>query len=182
MVIMAEAPDKLLFISHSRQNSGAALKLCLTLVSRGVRTWLDLREIDSGADWNEKVAQAIREANGFLFLIGPPGPNDQLQKFEWQQIAEQESYLDPSKPFIPVIIGQAQIPGFLRARLAIHVEGSDINFAVIADRVVNALSEPQSTLDPDNLQKGQAARRLALDNLRQYSRDLDEKALARRDF
>ncbi len=166
-----EIRDSLVFISHSRQNSGAALKLCDELRRRGVKTWLDVRELDSGANWNDKVAEAIRTANAFVFLIGPPGSIDQWQKFEWQHVAEQELYLDPSKPLIPVLIGDTEIPGFLKTRVAIHADESRIHFRAIVDRVLGALKEPKKTIDENSVKRGRAARLEALERLREYSRD-----------
>jgi len=53
------------FISHSRQNGSAALKLYERLSQRGVQAWLDLRELDSGEDWNQRVAAADLSPRGF---------------------------------------------------------------------------------------------------------------------
>ena len=162
------------FISHSRHNSSAALKLCDRLNVLGVATWLDLREIDTGMDWNAQVAQAIQSAEGFVFLIGPPGPPDQGQRFEWLQITEHEFYLDPARPLIPIVIGGAELPGFLRTRQALHLEETDIDFDVLANTVSVALLNPADTIDAEKLEQGRAARQHALENLREYSRDLEE--------
>jgi hypothetical protein len=35
---------------------------------------------------------------------------------KWQQVVDGEAYLDPSKALIPIIIGGAEMPGFLRVR------------------------------------------------------------------
>jgi hypothetical protein len=60
------------------------------------------------------VISAIQAAAGFVFLIRPPGPGDRWQTFEWQQIVDREYYLDPSKRLIPVLIGDPEMPGFLK--------------------------------------------------------------------
>src|SRR5437899_649954 len=117
-----------IYISHSRQNSGAAFKLAEALERRQVKTWLDVREFDSGVDWKQQVAKAIHEADGFVFLIGPPGSDDQFQKFDWQCVAEEEYYLDSNKVLIPVVIGGATLPGFLSVRKAISVDAASIDF------------------------------------------------------
>ncbi len=162
------------FVSHSRQNGSAALKLCDQLVARGIDTWLDLRELDSGADWNPRVAEAIRTADGFVFFIGPGEP-DQFQRFEWQSITECEYYLDPNKPLVPILIGDAELPGFLRTRRAQRVDPSSMDFTALTDQVATALGAPGDTIDPDNLARGQEARRQALESLKSYSRDLEQE-------
>jgi hypothetical protein len=172
----------LVFISHSRENAGAALKLCDALNSRGVISWLDLREIDTGVDWNAKVAEAIQGADAFVFLIGPPGSTDSGQRYEWQRIAEGEYYLDPSKALIPIVIGDvgdAGMPGFLKAHKSILVESSNIDFEAIADQVARAIYNPADTVDPEKLKRGREARNQALKSLREYSQSLGEEDVKR---
>jgi len=137
------------FMSHSRQNAGAALKLCdrLSHGQAGVSVWLDTRELDAGADWNARVADAIRSADGFVILVGPAQAPDPSQRFEWQQMTELELYLDPLKPIVPIVIGAAEIPGFLRTRRAITVEASAIDFDALAGKIAQALGKPGETVD-----------------------------------
>lgn len=164
------------YISHSRQNASAALKLGEALDSRQVKTWLDLRELSSGADWNEKVVEAIHNADAFVFLIGPPGPDDRLQQFEWQRVVEEEYYLDSTKALIPVVIGGAELPGFLSVRKQIAVDVSSVDFEAIANSIVELIGKPgDTTIDPEKLERGRQARDLALKNLRRYSRELEEE-------
>src|SRR4030095_4152489 len=98
------------FISHSRQNGGAALKLSDLLSQAGHKVWLDIRELDRGEDWDQRFAEAIRAADAFVVLVSPASTNDRSQRFEWQQMTEHEYYLDAKKPMIPVLIGEAQLP------------------------------------------------------------------------
>jgi hypothetical protein len=168
-----------IFVSHSRQNGSAALKLCERLGTRGIGTWLDLRELDSGADWNPRVAEAIHHADGFLLLIGPGSAPDQYQRVEWRQITEGEYYLDPDKPLVPVLIGDTELPGFLRTRKALQIDPSSIDFDVLADRVADVLSSPGETVDREKLELGREARRQALENLKSYSQDLEQEDVKR---
>jgi hypothetical protein len=163
------------YISYSRQSVGAAFKLGEALDRLQVKTWLDLRELSTGADWNEKVAEAIHSADAFVFLIGPPGPYDRLQQFEWQQVVEEEYYLDSTKALIPVVIGQAEIPGFLSARKQIAVDASTIDFEAIASVIAEWIGRPEDTIDPVRLERGRRARDLALKNLREYSLELKQE-------
>jgi hypothetical protein len=163
------------FISHSRRNGGAALKLSEKLEARGTKTWLDMREIDAGADWNVRVADAIRGAHGFVFLIGPGNQSDQSQRFEWQVITEEEYYLDPDKPLIPVVLGEAELPGFLKTRQALRISESSIDFDALADKVAHAVEQPHETVDHENLVRGREARQRAMKDLEDYSRVLQEQ-------
>lgn len=51
-----------------------------------------------------------------MFVIGPPGPIDRRQTFEWRRSVAREYYLDPSQPPIPVPTGECEMPGFLKTR------------------------------------------------------------------
>lgn len=160
------------FISHSRQNAGAALRLGEKLRQSGLEVWLDLLALESGVEWAAQVAEAIRSADGFVVLVGPEP--DTSQRFEWQQLTELEYYLDPDKPIIPVVIGSAEIPGFLRTRQAVNVDPSAIDFDALSKRIVQAVGEPSGTIDEEQIERGRAARQRALDSLKEYSLDLEK--------
>lgn len=161
------------FISHSRQNGGAALKLCDRLSQSGIKVWLDIRELDSGENWNEQVTKAIESADAFVVLVGPDPTPDRSQRFEWQQITEREYYLDPSKPMIPVVMGSAELPGFLRTRQVLTVPPTAIDFDSLAGQIAAALKDPAATIDQEQLQRGRAARDQALESLKEYTRALE---------
>ena len=167
------------YISHSRHNAGIANKLFDALQSRQVKPWLDQRDLDAGADWDEQVASAIRSADAIVFLIGPPGPDDRFQNFEWQQVVDEEAYLDPSKALIPIIIGGAEMPGFLRVRKPIVVSTGSMDVQTLADAIADAIQKPGDTVDPEQLERGRRAREQALQNLREYSRELAEQEAKR---
>ena len=167
-----------LYVSHSRENASVALRLCDVLAKRGIQTWLDVRDLELDAGWNEKVSAAIQHADAWLFLIGP-GPNDQSQRFEWQQIIEQDYYLEPSRALIPVVIGSPEVPGFLSVRHYIHLDPSSIDFEATANKVVEALNKPADTIDPAKLQRGRDAREQARKDFQEYVRNLGEEDLKR---
>jgi TIR domain len=167
------------FISHSRQNGSAALKLYERLSQRGVQAWLDTRELDAGEDWNQRVAAAIEAAGAFVVLVGPGAEPDRSQRFEWQQITDHEFYLDAKKPMIPVVIGSTEIPGFLRTRNALTVDPSSIDFDSLAERIAEALGKPDATIDPVKLKLGRDAREQAVKSLEEYSLELEREDVKR---
>jgi TIR domain len=163
-----------IFISHSRQNAGAALKLGDALSQHGVDVWLDILRVESGADWKRQIREAIESAAGFVVLVGPAQTPDEGQRFEWQQITELEYYLDPNKPLIPVVLGSPELPGFLRTRQVIQADESGIDFAALGGQILHALGSPGETIDREKLERGRAARQVALDQLKEYSTDLEK--------
>ncbi len=168
-----------LFISHSRENSSAAFRLCDELRRRGVETWLDVRDLEPGAEWDKSVVLAIQASNGFVFVIGPPGPGDRWQTFEWQQIVDLEYYLDSSKPLIPVLIGEPDLPGFLRTRQSVALVDTSASFEHVADEIVSALKNPATSVDQKKLELSRQARRQALENFREYSQTLAKEDIKR---
>jgi hypothetical protein len=167
------------FISHSRVNSSAALRLSDELRKRGVNTWLDARDLGPGVEWEQGVISAIKGADGFVFLIGPQGPADRWQTFEWQQVVDREYYLDAAKPLIPVLIGNPDLPGFLKTRPSLVLEDTPGSREDVANQVVSALKNPAISVDEKKLELGRQARRQALTNFREYSRVLEEEDIKR---
>lgn len=162
------------YVSHSRENASVALRLCDLLAKRDIQTWLDVRDLELGTD----STHVIQHADAWLFLIGP-GPNDQSQRLEWQQIIEQDSYLDPSRALIPIVIGSPEVPGFLTVRQYIHLDPTSIDFEETANKVVEALNKPADTIDAAKLQRGRDARERARKDLQEYVRNLGEEDLKR---
>jgi hypothetical protein len=167
------------FVSHSRVNSSAAFRLCDELRKRSVDTWLDARDLEPGVEWDQGVVSAIQGAAGFVFLIGPQGPGDRWQTFEWQQVVNHEYYLDPSKPLIPVLIGDPDVPGFLKTRQSLVLGDTPGSCEDVADRIVSALKNPAISVDQKKLELGRQARRQALESFREYSQVLGEEDIKR---
>ena len=170
------------FISHSRENSSAALKLSEALEKRGFQTWIDVRDLAVGVDSRAVIGQAIKGSDAWLFLIGP-GESDRGQKFEFQELAGMEVELDPSRAIIPVVVGSPDdIPGFLTIRQFIHVEPHSMDFEAIADKAAQALRKPEETIDQQKLQRGREAREREKEAARQFFLSLAEPELKRSDL
>jgi hypothetical protein len=167
------------FISHSRANGSAAFRLCEELRKRKVETWLDARDLAPGVEWDQGVISAIQSADGFVFLIGPQGPGDRWQTFEWQQIVNHEYYLDPAKPLIPVLIGNPDVPGFLKTRQSLVLGNTPEACADVADEIERALQNPAISVDTTKLELGRQARRNAIESLREYSQVLEKEDIKR---
>ncbi len=176
------------YISHSRENSGAALKLSDELVKRGVEPWLDMRELDGGADWREKVSAAIRDAEGCIFVMGKGYPPDAQQRFDWQQVVDLEIDLDPTKPLVPVEIEPIteprgvygnEFPGFLSSRHIVHLHEGNLNYSEAADRVVHLLRHPAETINQEKLKSARQNRVAALESLKKYAYTLEKESVTR---
>jgi hypothetical protein len=167
------------FVSHSRVNSSAALRLCDELRKRSVDTWLDARDLAPGVEWDHGVVSAIQGAAGFVFLIGPQGPGDRWQTFEWQQVVNHEYYLDAAKPLIPVLIGDPDVPGFLKNRQSLVLGDTPASCEEVADKIVSALKNPAISVDEKKLELSRQARRQAIESFREYSMVLEKEDIKR---
>jgi hypothetical protein len=161
----------LIFISHSRENSPIALGLCNELRKQKVTTWLDMLDADP-LRMKDDVAKAVEQADAFVFIIGPTGPSDSAQRFEWQTVLEQAADQDSDKPLIPIVLGEAELPGFLNLRKAIELKSGPADFKELASRVIEIL-KGGDTIDPHKLQQAKDARRLALERLGEYAATLE---------
>lgn len=137
------------------------------------RTWIDLRDLTPGSDWNQRVAEAVKSSDAFLFVLGPENEADRAQHFEWQQVIEQEYYLDPKKPLIPVLIGNPELPGFLKTRKTLLFDGTPNGERKLAKEIAATLENPKISVDKQKLTVARNARKKALKSLREYSISLE---------
>jgi hypothetical protein len=133
----------------------------------------------SSLSWEDSVGAAIQGASGFVFVLGPPGPVDRGQTFELQQVVDLEYYLDASRALIPVLIGNPELPGFLKTRHSLILNDSQASYEDAADKIAAALQNPASTVDEKKIQLGREARRQALESFREYSKVLGEEDIKR---
>lgn len=57
-----------IFISHSHSDADFAKRLALDLNRRGVDVWLDVLDIEPGADWNSSIQDALK-SSPYLLVI-----------------------------------------------------------------------------------------------------------------
>jgi hypothetical protein len=64
-------------------------------------------------------------------VLEPGAERDVRLQEQWRS-AIQQSWSGPAKPMIPVLVGDAQLPGFLRDRQAIKVANADRVAGIVA--------------------------------------------------
>jgi hypothetical protein len=79
-----------------------------------VSTFLDRDQITPGSAWRDQLQDAANDAQNIVVLVGPrkePGA------FQGRQVqaALQAIWSDPSKRVIPVLLGNAKPPSFVRS-------------------------------------------------------------------
>ena len=104
-------PD--VFISYSADAKKLAERLAGSLQEEGVATWSDFENVSPGERLYDQLQQALDEAKFYLIVVGPRNIMRDWQDQEWQGALER-TWTDPDKRIIPVLVGDAEAPAFLR--------------------------------------------------------------------
>lgn len=154
------------FVSFAQNDSELAAQLEAALRRHSIQPFSRLGA-PSREDWKRIVDQQSREADGFIFLLGPGfSATPQLQA-EWRSLLRND--WDSKKPLVPVIAirnrGLEELPPFLRNRRAIHT--TDFDTAV--DELQYLVQHPAEALDHRNDEKARAQRTKRLDEIKEYA-------------
>lgn len=103
------------FLCHNQAHKALVYQLYEALAARGLRVWLDEREIDPGGLWLPVLEQAIQTTRAAVIAIGAGG------LVRWaeaeRQVLEDQS-VSRGIPIVPVLLeggpDQSQLPLFLR--------------------------------------------------------------------
>lgn len=104
-------PD--VFISYSADARKLTERLAGSLQREGVATWSDFENVRPGKRLYDQLKQALDEAKFYLIVVGRRNIVRGWQDQEWQGALER-TWTNPDKRIIPVLIGDAQSPAFLR--------------------------------------------------------------------
>jgi hypothetical protein len=104
-------PD--VFISYSADAKKLAERLAGSLQKEGVATWSDFENASPGERLYDQLQHALDEAKFYLIVVGPRNVARDWQDQEWQGALER-TWTDPDKRIIPVLVGRAEAPAFLR--------------------------------------------------------------------
>jgi len=100
------------FISYPEAHREWAERLEAALRAHGVSTRLHTAILDPGSPWREELEKAIGEARTIVVLAGPDKASEQ-QRAEWR-LALEAVWRDPTKRLVPVLVGDTQLPSFVR--------------------------------------------------------------------
>jgi hypothetical protein len=112
-------PD--VFISYSADAKKLAGRLAGSLQEEGVATWSDFENIRPGERWYDQLQQALDQAKFYVIVVGSRKIMRDWQDREWQGALER-TWADPDKRIIPVLVGQAEAPAFLRNWASFRIE------------------------------------------------------------
>jgi WD40 repeat protein len=86
------------FISYSRKDKPAAVRLVSELEKCELEAWIDWEDIPPTADWMEEIQRGIASADAFLFLLSPDSIKSEICRAECDQAVQN------GKRLIPVVV------------------------------------------------------------------------------
>ena len=112
------------FLSHNSKDKPIVRQLADALVARGLRPWLDERELVPGRPWQEALEEIIQTTKTAVVMFGPAG----LGPWEEPEMrACLSEFVDRKLPVIPVLLPgapkQPDLPLFLKAFTWVDLRG-----------------------------------------------------------
>jgi len=123
------------FISYSRSDRDAALRIADGLRARGRTLWVDWEGIAPTAEWMSEIRSGIDHAQGVLFLLSPQSATSRVCAEEVAHAAK------AGKRIVPVVVSDtesAQLPEEIRRRQWVFARPSD-DLAAALDQIEEGL-------------------------------------------
>ena len=92
------------FLSHASSDRDAVAEMCAALETQGISSWASFRDIPAGANWDEAIEVALREAASCVVAVTPSSVKSRYVR------AEVEEAIRSQKTVIPVIVSPAELP------------------------------------------------------------------------
>ena len=128
------------FISYYPKARKQAELVKWELEKLGVPAWLPPRPVSGEAVFEEKMLDEMKNARLVVFLVGPQATASQWVQREYRAALEQ-FWLDQNKIFLPVLIGNADSPAFLRHVRSIKVDGRRTDWPKVAKEIDKIVTE-----------------------------------------
>ena len=124
---LEDVDDFDVFVSYSSSDQKWADRLYQALSEQGFATWFDRSRLEPERQWGSEIKDAARGAHDIIVLVPRSGEPDEDQSREARAVLE-AVWSDPDKRVIPVLMGKADPPGFLRSAV-----GGEVNAIRIED-------------------------------------------------
>ena len=127
------------YLSYSSKDKQHAEGLAKELQALGISAWLDSKDLVPGSDFKQSISSAISNARLIAFLM-EPGASRENAQWEYME-ALGHSWSDDEKILVPVLIGNAEPPSFLRHSPALRVQPRNPEWARTAKQIAKLLSQ-----------------------------------------
>lgn len=125
------------FISYSRHDTAVADALVAAVEARGIRAFIDRRDLPYGEKWQGELADSISTSDTVIWLVSPHSVTSKWCHWELDEVQKQH------KRLVPVRIGPVTPEELPRQLGAIHILPVEGEFAL--ERHLDALIEVLET-------------------------------------
>lgn len=108
------------FLSHGLADAELARSLASELERSGIEA-RTLGDVAPGVEVSAAVHKALDAASVYIVIVSKDSEHSPYARFELSEILK-HCWKDASKRIIPVVVGQAEVPGALRDRQALHID------------------------------------------------------------
>lgn len=168
------AADSVL-ISYVQDTKPLAEELTKFLKKKGIRFWVDYEDLQPGREWKPEPDRAIESAQSFVILVDPNSRATPRQETEWSAILK-ETWNGSGKRLLPVVVGSAESPPFLRDWVSLKIDPS-IETRNWTQRVVAALQSNQPETAPSMTAKRRRQRQKRLNEIGRAVQTLQDTSL-----
>ena len=117
-----------MFLCHNSEDKPAVREICRTLVSEGVKPWLDEEQIQPGTSWQTALGEQIKSIKSTAVFVGNSGigpwQNEEIQAFL-------DQFMKRKCPVIPTILASAkttpELPWTLKNIHYVDFRGSELD-------------------------------------------------------
>jgi hypothetical protein len=154
------------FFSYGNSDSA---RLCVDQLSREVRAAgfepvVPEKTMMPGTDWRETVEKELASSDAYVFVVDPAASRSGMLQTELEA-AVRQSWANPDKPMIPVVVGDAELPGFLSDRQAVHIAPGQVSQTAI-DAVLAAVAGHEAPAERGaRVERGRSQRKQRLSDM-----------------
>lgn len=128
-----------IFISHSSKDKWAARRISDDLISLGVDTFLDEKDIETGQSIDSSIRANLKNCDDFLIILSPASI-----KSEWV-LLELGGALALEKKIIPILlyVGANEIPQAINLKLARDINTIQLYYNEVSLALSGKISQPK---------------------------------------
>jgi hypothetical protein len=110
-------PDRYdVFLSHSSVDDEWAARLKAALTAKGLSVWLDLDEIRPGDVFVQALERGLESSDAVAIIVSPESMASGWVSEEYSRALSMAKSRGSSVPLIPILLRDAELPGFLANR------------------------------------------------------------------
>ncbi len=128
------------FISYSSDSKKWADRLADALRDNGITPWMADEKLPPGVAWQAEIEKAVKSSNCVVGLFDSRDQNDPSQRWKWAEILD-AILEEKERPLIPILLNDAELPGFLHSVQAIRVKDPSHEWDEAVESLIEVLKK-----------------------------------------